>query len=583
MKCRTIFIWAFAVTLFFGSFALAVIPSYDQPMVTIGGAGGGYSATSQVKVRDGSVIIDQAGVGTTIGRDGSTVTIPGNLEVHGVLTTSLQELDPVFSESPAASITSNMKTSWDEGYTAFGWGNHASASYLKAVLDPDGGTTNIDGGWCIGKGGSLISCDQAKPIMMETDPAWASSPSYGITSNEIASWQEAHGWGNHANAGYAHVASPNFTGQITTPYCEAGDGGIKSYGPVQFNSGGEFSGTSVTFNDGLIVDINGRLVVIGRGADGGIDNTFPSVQAAGITASSVDGLTANALLNICTANAGTIEEGRTGALLNVRSVVNNYAMVHDYGGLSVQGNFFTLSAGAAVTATGIDFGTTGTRLGAVNATTVDATTCTCGGGTFTGLAPLVSPAFMGEVSNGDGGYKGAGYKLADGVALNTLYSAYGMPSGDGGTTSVFLVPSQDGGVRFWPVTTNGQIIQAPADGGDLPAGSYTVAGFSVIEINGSGMSGTPPSFPSNLYLKLVKIGADGGVTDLPNGLVYGILTAQAMMPQSATFGSYRWAVDFTASGTERVALYAAKQYPFMNDGGDSATIPAAYINANRVK
>jgi len=37
------------------------------------------------------------------------------------------ETDPVFSASPASSITSTQVTNWD---TAYGWGNHASAGYL---------------------------------------------------------------------------------------------------------------------------------------------------------------------------------------------------------------------------------------------------------------------------------------------------------------------------------------------------------------------------------------------------------------------------------------------------------------------
>ncbi|MEI6748882.1 MAG: hypothetical protein WCM93_06955, partial [Bacteroidota bacterium] len=32
----------------------------------------------------------------------------------------------------------------------------------------------------------------------ETDPIWAASPSYGITSTNISNWNTAFGWGDHA-------------------------------------------------------------------------------------------------------------------------------------------------------------------------------------------------------------------------------------------------------------------------------------------------------------------------------------------------------------------------------------------------
>jgi len=38
--------------------------------------------------------------------------------------------------------------------------------------------------------------------LSETDPHWAASPSFGITSTNISNWTTAVGWGNHATAGY---------------------------------------------------------------------------------------------------------------------------------------------------------------------------------------------------------------------------------------------------------------------------------------------------------------------------------------------------------------------------------------------
>ena len=44
--------------------------------------------------------------------------------------TSYTETDPVFTASPAGSITIQNKTNWD---AAYGWGNHASAGYLTSL------------------------------------------------------------------------------------------------------------------------------------------------------------------------------------------------------------------------------------------------------------------------------------------------------------------------------------------------------------------------------------------------------------------------------------------------------------------
>lgn len=41
-----------------------------------------------------------------------------------------------------------------------------------------------------------------QPIGIESDPIFTASPSFGITTGEIAHWNTAFGWGNHATAGY---------------------------------------------------------------------------------------------------------------------------------------------------------------------------------------------------------------------------------------------------------------------------------------------------------------------------------------------------------------------------------------------
>lgn len=58
-----------------------------------------------------------------------------------------EEVDPIFTASPAFSITDTNKTNWN---TAFGWGDHASAGYLttasaSSTYVPVAGTSTISG------------------------------------------------------------------------------------------------------------------------------------------------------------------------------------------------------------------------------------------------------------------------------------------------------------------------------------------------------------------------------------------------------------------------------------------------------
>jgi hypothetical protein len=63
------------------------------------------------------------------------------------------ETDPVYSGAPASGITAGNITNWN---TAYGWGNHALAGYLKTETDPQVGsnTTNYIPKW---NGSALVS------------------------------------------------------------------------------------------------------------------------------------------------------------------------------------------------------------------------------------------------------------------------------------------------------------------------------------------------------------------------------------------------------------------------------------------
>lgn len=48
--------------------------------------------------------------------------------------------------------------------------------------------------------GALSGCAQG--VTQESDPVFAASAASGITSSDVGKWNDAHGWGNHASAGY---------------------------------------------------------------------------------------------------------------------------------------------------------------------------------------------------------------------------------------------------------------------------------------------------------------------------------------------------------------------------------------------
>lgn len=90
-------------------------------------------------------------------------------------------------------LTIGGKDFVDKANTAHGWGNHASAGYL----------TNL--------GSALVDADfTTNGIMKRT-----SSGNYSIVTDNSANWNTAHGWGNHASAGYLSDISGQDTDDLT--------------------------------------------------------------------------------------------------------------------------------------------------------------------------------------------------------------------------------------------------------------------------------------------------------------------------------------------------------------------------------
>ena len=91
------------------------------------------------------------------------------------------ETDPVFTASPSFGIAGSSIMNWN---AAYGWGDHATAGYLKTYT--------------------------------ETDPVFLAHAAYGINTSSITNWNTAYGWGDHGAEGYAKLKSTQtFTGANT--------------------------------------------------------------------------------------------------------------------------------------------------------------------------------------------------------------------------------------------------------------------------------------------------------------------------------------------------------------------------------
>jgi hypothetical protein len=154
------------------------------------------------------------------------------------------EADPVFTASAAHGIAASDISNWN---TAYGWGNHATAGYLKT----------------------------------ESDPQYAASPAHGIASTDISNWNTAYSWGNHATAGYqARVSGTCPAGTAMNVISSTGGVTCQNIPSYTAGSGLQLSGNqfSVAANG-----ITGTMV-----ATGAIAVPQLSTFTAGIVSSTTD-------------------------------------------------------------------------------------------------------------------------------------------------------------------------------------------------------------------------------------------------------------------------------------------------------
>lgn len=172
--------------------------------------------------------------------------------------TFYNETDPVFTASAAYNITTQNITNWG---TAYNWGDHGDAGYLTNLTNTSIGTLqDVDTSAGITQNDVLKWTGSAwvpsANTLTETDPVFRAHVSYDISETNITNWNTAHGWGDHANAGYLDGDDPaaNITTQNITNWNDAygwGDhsaaGYLSSLGSIANHSDVSLSGVSDGF------------------------------------------------------------------------------------------------------------------------------------------------------------------------------------------------------------------------------------------------------------------------------------------------------------------------------------------------
>lgn len=144
---------------------------------------------------EGTVMSVGLTVPTGLQVSGSPITTSGTLAItyalgYAIPTTAKQ--DEWDAKQNAISDLSTIRTNASNGNTAYGWGNHANAGYVKSS-----GVTSV--AMTVPTGLSV----SGSPITSTGTLALSFANGYSIpTTAKQSNWDTAYGWGNHASAGY---------------------------------------------------------------------------------------------------------------------------------------------------------------------------------------------------------------------------------------------------------------------------------------------------------------------------------------------------------------------------------------------
>ncbi len=142
----------------------------------------------------------------------------------------------VYTETQTPTTNKNglvsIEIGGEAGFSDIDWSD--GPYFIKTETDPEGGTNYTITGtsqllsvpYALHSGSSDVLTgeisesqisDLQNYLTEETDPLFDASPAAVIESSDIDNWDEAHGWGNHAEANYlAEEADPQFTASVVS-------------------------------------------------------------------------------------------------------------------------------------------------------------------------------------------------------------------------------------------------------------------------------------------------------------------------------------------------------------------------------
>ena len=162
-------------------------------------------------------------------------------------------------------------------------------------------------------------------VSTETDPIFNASAAAGITSSNIANWDAAYGWGNHASAGYLTAVSLSLTGltdvSITPANLNSGDS-IVWNGTQWIRTSQQFitSTPEITQNDS-------KAEVIGVGSDDGEFKVTLQDSTSGGAGATALRLHTDSSVNVIEFNEGN-PAAKSRLVLNHLTTTNAWSEIH---------------------------------------------------------------------------------------------------------------------------------------------------------------------------------------------------------------------------------------------------------------
>ena len=159
----------------------------------------------------------------------------------------------------------------------------------------------------------------------ETDPVFLASASAGITSSNIANWDAAYGWGNHASAGYLTAVSLSLTGltdvSITPANLTSGDS-------IVWN-GTQWTRTTQQFITSTpeITQNDSKAEVIGVGSDDGEFKVTLQDSTSGGAGATALRVHTDSSVNVIEFNEGN-PAAKSRLVLNHLTTTNAWSEIH---------------------------------------------------------------------------------------------------------------------------------------------------------------------------------------------------------------------------------------------------------------